>query len=544
MARILPDGWKALHLSGGARREIETLAQLEAALPDDYTVYHSVHWTRLRQGFSVFGEMDFVVVSPSGRVAAIEQKAGALEETDDGLTKTYSGKSKNVAVQLGRAIAGLRNRLDGAFGPGNYRVEELLYCPDYTVRYAAVAGVNPSRIVDASRRDVLSSVIEQILPAHEDPLPCNSRIHSFFAGELSLMPDAGAAIGEASKLVTQLSDGLATWARRIQFNPFRLRVIGTAGSGKTQLAIGVLHDAVAAGHRALYVCYNRPLADHVRAIAPRESHIMTFHQLCEAVTIEAGTVVDFSDSSAFATLEQTFSTLPPSDRFKFDVVIVDEGQDFLQAWVEPLERLLQPDGRWWWLEDPMQNLYQRQEIALPDWVEVRATSNYRSPRDIVRFIGQLSGKPLNIEAASPLDSSNVELVSYPGGSAVQATKQALADALALGYRPADIAVLTFQGREKSFLANLDQLGRHRLRSFTGEYDEAGVPLYRAGDVLLETVYRFKGQCAPCVILTEVDFPAFDEGALRRLFVGATRATMKLIVVMSERAAEILLERCA
>ena len=98
MARILPDGWKALHLSGGARREIETLVQFEAGLPDEYTVDHSVHWTRLRQGFSVFGEMDFVVVSPSGRAAAIEQKAGALEETDDGLTKTYSGNSKNVAI--------------------------------------------------------------------------------------------------------------------------------------------------------------------------------------------------------------------------------------------------------------------------------------------------------------------------------------------------------------------------------------------------------------------------------------------------------------
>ncbi len=102
------------------------------------------------------------------------------------------------------------------------------------------------------------------------------------------MPDAGAMIGEASKLVTQLSDGLTTWARRIEVKPFRLRVIGTAGSGKTQLAIGVLHDAVAAGHRGLYVCYNRPLADHVCAIAPREAHAMTFHQLCEAVANEAG----------------------------------------------------------------------------------------------------------------------------------------------------------------------------------------------------------------------------------------------------------------
>jgi hypothetical protein len=40
-----------------------------------------------------------------------------------------------------------------------------------------------------------------------------------------------------------------------------------------------------------------------------------------------------------------------------------------------------------------------------------------------------------------------------------------------------------------------------------------------------------------VILTEVDFDALDEQAARKFFVGATRATMKLIVVASERAAK-------
>ena len=82
MARILPDGWKALRLSGGARREIETLAQLEVGLPDDYTVYHSVHWTRLRQGFSVFGEMDFVEsVLPDGSWRLSKRRARSKKRT-------------------------------------------------------------------------------------------------------------------------------------------------------------------------------------------------------------------------------------------------------------------------------------------------------------------------------------------------------------------------------------------------------------------------------------------------------------------------------
>ena len=75
------------------------------------------------------------------------------------------------------------------------------------------------------------------------------------------------------------------------------------------------------------------------------------------------------------------------------------------------------------------------------------------------------------------------------------------------------------------------------RSATGRYDLLGNPEYSDGEVLIESVYRFKGRSAPCVILTEVDFAQLDERVARKLFVGATRATMKLILVMSQRAAE-------
>ena len=79
------------------------------------------------------------------------------------------------------------------------------------------------------------------------------------------------------------------------------------------------------------------------------------------------------------------------------------------------------------------------------------------------------------------------------------------------------------------------------KSFTGKYDLLGSPIFSEGDLLIESVYRFKGQSAPCVVLTEVDFETLDEKALRKIFVGATRATMKLILVVSESGTKKLLE---
>ena len=63
-----------------------------------------------------------------------------------------------------------------------------------------------------------------------------------------------------------------------------------------------------------------------------------------------------------------------------------------------------------------------------------------------------------------------------------------------------------------------------------------------GDITLETVFRFKGQSSPAVVFTEIDFEALDDNAMRRIFVGATRASLKLVLVVSERAAAVFLKR--
>jgi hypothetical protein len=546
MARLIPDDWKNLAATGAAERERETLALLEQALPDDYTLYHGVHWTRLNRAFSVFGEADFVIVSPAGRLMLVEQKAGFLRETPKGLVKVYLQTERNVSIQLARTVETLHRRFTAAFGAGTYCIEALLYCPDYIVKNAAIAGVPPERIVDATRKDRLASVILEALPADEPKLPCSAKIHHFLADELALTPDTSALVGQAGTLVTRLSGGLATWARRLDFSPFRLRVIGTAGSGKTQLAVQVMKDAAASGKRALYVCFNRPLADHIARVAPEGARVANYHQLCDWVARDVGAVQDFRSPDVFGRLEAAFADAPIGERWTFDVLIVDEGQDFQEAWVEALARLVKPDGAWWWLEDPLQNLYMREPVALPGWTVLTETTNYRSPRDILAFVREKVGAAVprasNLIPGSPFDGSQISIASYDethDDAVIEATKRAITQALSLGFRKQDIAVLSFRGREGSTLTALEHLGPHRLRSFTGKYDLFGNPEYRDGDVLLESIYRFKGQSAPCVVLTEVDFDTFDERAARKLFVGATRATMKLIVVGSRRACAAL-----
>ena len=540
MARIVPHGWREASATGAAAREIETLARLADGLPDDYTVYHGVHWTRLESGVSVYGDIDFVVVAPSGRTLLIEQKSGFLQEAEDGLTKVVGGRSRNVVVQLAAQAHAVQARFAADHEGAALPVEILLFCPDYRVRQASVAGIEPSRIVDASRRSQLAAVIREALPLSEPSSALAAKVHRFFRDVLELAPEVGALAHQVETLYTRLSGGLAEWGRRLEFSPFRLHVVGTAGSGKTQLALAVFRDAVAAGRRPLYVCYNRPLADHMHAIVPPGGEVYTYHQLCERVTRGRVPAPDYGQRDAFAQLERALAELPPTEAWRFDVLLVDEGQDFDPAWRDPLLRLVREGGKAYWMEDPLQRLYAREPVPLDGWVTLHADTNYRTPHDVLDLVRARIVPGAEVRGGSPVSGSGVDVFVYETPAQLaDATKRAITAAVGQGFRRPHIGVVTFRGREGSALSGLTHLGPHRFTTFTGRYDLLGNPVYSEGDLLLDSVYRFKGRSAPCVVFTEVDFEQLDNLTRHKLFVGATRASMKLLLVLSRRAADAL-----
>jgi len=574
MARIIPDGWRELATSDAApgapgaglppsaQRHHETLALMAAGLSDDFTVYHAVHWTTIERGFAVIDAIDFVVVNRMGDLLLIEQKTGFLEESGDGLLRRERGRLRNVAVQMARTAAGLRDKLARRPGCEAVKVDALLYCPDFSVRRLETAGVAAERIVDASRRDKLLVVIREILSVEVDggrapgagaagagstssgvALRSASAWHQvdrFFRDVIELETDVSALVGRAQAMVTRVSGGLAYWARQLDFSPYRLHVEGTAGSGKTQLALAEFRGAIDRGRRPLYVCYNRPLADHFAEVAPAGGEVCTFHTLCQRLVRDAGKTVDIAASDGFERLEKAAASVSIDERWRFDTVVVDEGQDFSSAWRDQVLRHARDDARLIWLEDPMQSLYARERSPLPGWVTLHARANYRSPREVVRFLRAILPIDVRIEAAGPLAGAELEIFEYADtAQMLAATKEAIRGCLATGFRRHDIAVVSFRGREQSALLSLDAIGPHPVRRFTGRYDLLAQPVYTGGELLVESVYRFKGQAAPAVVFSEVDFESMDERSIRKLFVGATRATMKLSIVASTRAAQAI-----
>jgi superfamily I DNA and RNA helicase len=103
----------------------------------------------------------------------------------------------------------------------------------------------------------------------------------------------------------------------------------------------------------------------------------------------------------------------------------------------------------------------------------------------------------------------------------------------------DIAIVSMRGRERSVLLGTDTLGSWSLSRFTGQFDEGSMPIWTRGQLLIESVRRFKGQAAAAVVLTECDIAELDSLNRRLLFVGLTRARVHLEWVISGDTARLL-----
>ena len=231
MARIVPSDISRLALSGGHTHELETLKALKAQLPDDYTVFHGVHWSREYAAWTHFGEIDFVVLNRSGDVLFIEQKNGSLEESAAGLVKRYGQSEKNVADQIHRSVDKVREKYKWQNGNAQpLVVDYLIYCPDYRVKQINAVGLNSERVVDAASREGLAGRIQAILgPGTSGRDGRFEQVEEFFYQTFDLVPDIHAHIGSQEKHFVHQSGALADILTHLEMEPFPAQGRGYGG---------------------------------------------------------------------------------------------------------------------------------------------------------------------------------------------------------------------------------------------------------------------------------------------------------------------------
>ena len=539
MAQLLPDLLPYNCMSIGQMREREVLLQLADGLPHEFLVFHGVNWSSVSKGTQWFGELDAVVLAPNGHIVLLEVKAGEVRFNGEGVYKTYGNQVKDVQRQTRMQFSAMRARLADT-GLSHVRIGQLLVLPDQRVDTGTVG--NPlERIVDSTQMSQLCQRVCQALPQASENDPDPALVRRFLENRFELAPDPSTHIGQLGRIMTVLSEGLATWVPRIKAPHAAYVVEATAGSGKTQLALRLLRDASERRQRSLYVCFNRSLADHLVRIAPSDCEVCTFHELAIEHLFRSDQATSFNDVDIFSRAADLFVTDGPAKARGLDVLVIDESQDFEANWVQALADRLNPDGRLYLMGDPDQALYDREGFDLPEATMIRSSDNFRSPRQVTATMNALGLTKIPLVARSATSGDLPGFHSYgkndPGG--LQATQRVLKDLLAQGFDAGNIALVSFAGRERSKILEVDQLAGLMLRKFTGKYDKAGNALWTAGNLLADSVYRFKGQSAPVVVLCEIDFETLSDRDRKKLFVGMSRAQMRLECMVSERAEQVL-----
>ncbi len=543
MARIVPSDITKPALAGRHTGELATLAHLKKTLPDDYTIFHGVHWSREYAKWTHFGEVDFVIVNQSGDVLLIEQKNGLLTESGSGLVKRYEGGDKNVNDQIRRSVDKIRAKFAWQHGNGRtLSLDYLIYCPDHRVLSVNAAALDMSRIVDANAKDGLAKRIESVLgpgvSREDDWAP---QVLDFFRQTLELVPDIHAHIDAHETAFVRRVGGLAALLSHIDMHPFRVRISGTAGCGKSLVARDMFDRAVEQGRRSLLLCYNRSLSERLKANVAKGGHVNTWNGFCAKFLESCGKPLDFTgmqtDPDFWAGVQERVMAETIPSEWTFDTLVVDEGQDFEPEWYDIARLFLNDDSDILWLEDPRQNIYAKPAVSLEGFVGYRADVNYRSPDGIAEFIRKTL--PFEFESGNELPGLGVRVHGYEDPSnQPRIAARLIKGLLQQGLTYDDIVILSCRGVGHSVFSDQEKVGNVKLRRFTGGYDLFGNQVLTEGRLTFDSVYRFKGQEAAAVILVDVDpDPEKLDRAWRLLYCGMTRATVRLEMLVNENNPE-------
>ncbi len=537
MARLIPSDLARLQLSGFDDPELETLSFLAQELPNDFSVFHSLHWTQSSARQTKFGEIDFVVLNREGRVLVIEQKNGRLKETNEGLVKVYGDFEKSLDSQIQRNIGGIRTKYAKQNDGDGLLIDYLIYCPDYRVRELNAAGIDRNRLVDATTKEQLAKQIAKLLPdkgqAKKEHV---KRVRDFFTQSLSVTPDVSTFVTSQERVFTGMVEGLADVIEKLEFSPFHLRVVGTAGAGKSHLTLRLCEKALSRGQKPLLLCFNRPFKDQLMPLAPKGVTVNTYYGFCSEFAESAGFEIDFERMSLEGFWREVQDNIVAADipsTSQFDFLIVDEAQDFKPEWLEILRLFLTDGAGIVWLEDPLQRLLNTEEVELSDFVTYREMSNFRSPQLVADFIKD--SLQVEFDNRNPLPGLGVAVHTYSDPvDQFDIVDERIRNLRKIGFSDEDIAIVSCRSLPSSTFYDIEQVGKTVIRRFTGNYSSDGNQTYTDGTVLFDTIYRFKGLQACAIILVDIDDTIGETDFSKRiLYCGMTRATIRLELVVKD-----------
>lgn len=548
MATIIPKLSESQIFKIEPRSEQKVYKALYEQLPSDWLVVHSLEFVKQTSKYSSHGdrEADFVIFTPTYGVLVIEVKGGGIEY-DEQIKQWHSidkyqnkHKIKNPLKQAKDAKYEIRNHF-ASKGKRDILIAHGALFPDISNISALSNPAIPTNILGGS--DKLNNLKAWIISIFEywsgeqpnyNPLEISgiNIANQLYGKQVSIQQSLASKIEEEIEQQIILTNQQKNILRQLKKRKEAI-IEGGAGTGKTVLALDHAQTLARQGLKVLLLCYNQKLGNVLKEKSDgiEGLHTMSFHQFCHwrIKQVQSDTNRDLLiEASSNYPSDDKFDVWMPSaliDSYElspisYDVIIVDEGQDFKEEYWFAIEELRDRNSKTqlYIFKDSNQAIYTSVDDFPIDVEPLYLFDNCRNTRTIHNLAYQyyegeeIEAPDLDGEPIEFLHNNNLE-------KQAQLIDQKIAKLInEENIKPKDIAVIILDNYTiaQELLVKTRNKKLWAFKEFSPK-----------SNVLVETAKRFKGLEANIIFLWILD-PSNMEDKL--LYVSISRARFRLCVV--------------
>lgn len=526
MAIMIPPMPFDFHGSYGEKEVFEALSTLST---DSY-VFHSLRWVGRTPRSPSQGEADFVIFDPKRGILILEVKSGIITYHDrmwhqmnmaTGVTKIMQDPEEQASRSKFVLLEALHGKVP--------HKECCLVCHAVWFPSAPVdksklpLNLSPLIAFDADDLQRPIQAIEgafdywqKIIRSHSITSGTAKKIFDVLAPTLSIVPSPRFMFETRERQFLRLTN---EQARVLDFLEEQEKAVisGTAGTGKTLIALEKARRLSSSGRRVLLLCYNAALKNHLRKVNKSGGiSIESFDSLASRYIM--------LQNNNYDQLKTDFIELISGDSFiwEYTDVIIDEGQDFQDDWIEWL-RYLTPSS-FYVFYDPNQTIFTDKP---PQWLnsaECKLTlkrncrNTFPVHRTSHRFLDiSIDKREESVDGQKPIVwkcNSGKEVSVAVGRMLHKLLKKD-------GLKPEEIAILSTKTISSSLIS------RYGLPSGTPLAEEP-----QEGKVCFTTIKKFKGLESHVVFLVDLPSSIPPDDLKRLLYVGASRAKHELHIFMN------------
>jgi len=562
MARMIPSVISPEVKSNAERKIFEWFR--DDPETDGWVVIHSLGIANHRT--VLYGELDFFVIAPKLGVFALEVKGGRVR-CEDGIwlfTNKYNqttSKSRGPFAQANEGMFSLMDAVRKKYGP-QHRLSNLLYgtgvmFPDISFAVEGTEGEqwqvfddrdghNVGAYIKKLSRNTRKKWEEQFgfFPAEKLPDAKDVKeLANMLRGNFDKVMSTATQINYSEDALISLTEEQFRCLDQLEDNP-RCLIRGSAGTGKTLLAIEAAKKAAISGEKVAFFCFNSMLGSWLKRYFERENpelqpaYVGTIHAWMTKVAALSGLQPHPAGDDLQHYYQEelpliTFEALDKSP-LQYDRIIIDEAQDIIgSSAFDILDVVLKNGlarGKWFMFGDFTNQAIFNQGIdsekclkELEDttsFIKFRLKINCRNTKQIGDEIRYITGFDSSAYLWTKVAGVPVEYKTYKTREEELHILQAVLDKLIKdGVEPGKITILSPYKRESSVASAVT---RFEIRDYKPEIHDM---------ITFSTVQSYKGLENAVIILSDVDTFAHE----RLMYVGLSRARSGLYILETEAA---------